>query len=73
MNEPILLVKIKENIHNYDWIKIHDFGYDSDGDLKTLMIQTKYTFEAIDFDEEFEQDVLPCYMVFNAGLEEWTG
>ena len=73
MNKPILLVKTKENIHNYGWINIHDFGYDSDGNLKTLMIQTEHGFEAIDFDEEFEQDVLPCYQVFNAGLEEWTG
>jgi hypothetical protein len=63
MIAPITLIQTKHHILGYDWMKIHDLGYNSKGELKTVILETPFGLEARDYDEEFSQDVLPYYKV----------
>ena len=63
MTTLITLIQAEDNVFGHDWMKIHNFGYNSKGELKTVILETRFGLEAKDYDEEFSQDVLPYYEV----------
>lgn len=59
----IRLKRIKSNIFDFEYINIHDYGYDQDGNLKTLVTETEHGIVVIDYNEEWLEEVEPCYEI----------
>tara|TARA_R110002020_G_scaffold293896_1_gene509703 strand:- start:249 stop:515 length:267 start_codon:yes stop_codon:yes gene_type:complete len=57
----IKLKKIEENIFNYDWIIIHDYGYNQDGELITMILETSFGMKTQEYNEEWCEAVAPHY------------
>ena len=45
----IRLKRIKSNIFDFEYINIHDYGYDHNGILKTLVAETEHGMIVIDY------------------------
>ena len=58
----IKLKKIEENIFNYDWIIIHDYGYNHDGELITMILETSFGMITQEYNEEWCEAVAPHYV-----------
>ena len=59
----IRLKRIKSNIFDFEYINIHDYGYDLYGELKTLVTETEHGMVVIDYNEEWLEEVEPCYEI----------
>lgn len=59
----IRLKRIKSNIFDFEYINIHDYGYDHNGILKTLVAETEHGMIVIDYGEVWREEVEPCYEI----------